>query len=254
VARRAEKPGACLRFVIIVLYPLTKLLWRVRWLHRERIPRAGAAIIALNHVSYADPIAVGRLIWEAGRNPRYLSKAGLFTMPVIGHVFRWTGQIPVYRGTSDAAEALRGAVEALDRGEMVLFYPEGTVTRDPSFWPMEPHTGIARLALARPDVPVIPIGQWGAQNWLDVYARRFRPFSRPHITASVGQPIDLSEFAGHEPTNEVLHEMSNKIMKAVMDEVAMLRGETAPSRFHPRPAGVGARASDAKTRRGRKNT
>lgn len=247
--RRTEKPGPYLRFVIIVLRPLTKLLWRTEWRHVERIPKTGPAILAFNHVSYADPIFVGRLVWDHGRNPRFLAKASLFTIPFVGRIIRGAGQIPVYRGTADASEALRGGVEALDRGEIALFYPEGTVTRDPDFWPMQPHTGIARLALARPLVPVIPVGQWGAQDWLDVYARKFRPWPRPHLIASVGEPVDLSRFADAEPTNEVLHDVTDVIMRAVRDEVAGIRGEAPPAAFYPRPSGVGAREADAKRRR-----
>lgn len=253
MSRRVDKPGPWLRFAVSVLYPITRMAWRVSWIHAERIPRTGPGIIVFNHISYADPIAVGRLVWDCGRNPRFLAKAGLFTMPFVGRVFRGTGQIPVYRGTADAADAIRGGVEALDHGHLALFYPEGTVTRDPSFWPMEPRTGVARLALTRPEVPVIPVGQWGAQTWLDVYARRFRPFPRARITASVGERVDLSEFAGSEPTNEVLHAMTDKIMKAVRDEVASIRGEEPPAQFYPRPAGVGARKTDSKSNRQKKS-
>jgi 1-acyl-sn-glycerol-3-phosphate acyltransferase len=77
----------------------------------------------------------------------------------------------VYRGTADANQALAAAVKALQRGEIVLVYPEGTVTRDPQFWPMQAKSGVARLALLAPDVPVIPVGQWGSQYFLEFYAR-----------------------------------------------------------------------------------
>lgn len=244
-SRRAERPGPYLRFCAMVLIPLIDLAWRRRWLRSERIPVGGPAIIAINHISYADPLVVARFIWDTGRAPRFLAKASLFTLPVVGRVIAGAGQIPVHRGTQDADHALQGAVEALERGEMVLIYPEGTVTRDPDFWPMQAKTGIARLALLAPDVPVIPVGQWGAQDFLDVYNKRFHPLPRKQVAVSVGQPIDLSGWRGRPASQQNLRSMTDEIMRAVRDQVAELRGERPPAQFYVRPSGVGARASDA---------
>ncbi len=231
----------------MLVYPLVSLLFKRRWLGPERIPASGPAIVAANHISYADPFIFGRFIWDAGRVPRYLAKAAVFALPFpLGMIVRGAGQIPVHRGTTDAAQALQDAVAALRRGEMVLIYPEGTVTRDPDFWPMQAKTGVARLALLSPGTPVIPVGQWGAQHFLDLYHRKFRPLPRKRVTVSAGAPVDLSEFMGQEPTAAVLHAMTDRIMGAVRDEVAAIRGERAPERFYPRPAGVGVRASDSR--------
>lgn len=238
VARHSEKAGPYLRFAVLVLYPLISILFKRRWLHSERIPITGPAIVAINHISYADPLVFGRFIWDAGRIPRYLAKSSLFTLPFpIGRIIAGAGQIPVHRGTSDAEHALQGAVAALGRGEMVLIYPEGTVTRDPDFWPMQAKTGVARLALLAPGVPVIPVGQWGSQYFLDVYKKRFRPLPRKRVTVSVGEAVDLAEYANQPPTTEVLHEMTDRIMRAVSHEVSQIRGVPAPDQFYHRPAG-----------------
>lgn len=235
-----------MRFAVLVVYPLTTLLFRRRWSGLDRIPESGPAIIAVNHLSYADPLIFGRFIWDSGRVPRYLAKASLFALPFpLGRIVTGAGQIPVHRGTADAAQALQGAVAALNRGEMVLIYPEGTVTRDPEFWPMQAKTGVARLALLAPGVPVIPVGQWGAQRFLDVYRRRFRPLPRTRIEIAAGAPVDLTEFEGSEPTSQVLHAMTDRIMVAVRGQVAALRGQAPPERFFERPAGAGVRPSDA---------
>ena len=234
---RSDWVGPYMRLALFVLYPLTMLLFKVRWRGLDRIPKSGGAIVAVNHISYADPIVFGRFIWDAGRVPRYLAKASLFSAPFpVGQVVRGSGQIPVHRDSVNAAEALQAAVEALRRGQIVLIYPEGTVTRDPDFWPMQAKTGIARLALMVPEVPVIPVGQWGAQNFLDYYHKRFRPLPRTKVSVSAGEPVDLSDFAGKPPTREVLHAMTERIMVAVRDEVAGLRGEPAPAEFARRPA------------------
>ncbi|UQX89958.1 1-acyl-sn-glycerol-3-phosphate acyltransferase [Jatrophihabitans telluris] len=233
--RMSEKPGPYLRFCVIVFYPLISLAWRRRWIGSDRIPRRGPAILAINHISYADPFVIARLLWDIGRLPRFLAKSTIFHVPVIGRVVANAGQIPVYRGTADAAAALQGAVQALERGEIVLIYPEGTVTRDPDFWPMQAKSGTARLALLAPDVPVIPVGQWGSQEFLDFYARRFRPLPRKTVTVAVGAPLDLSRYRGRPPTAALLHEMTDEIMGAVTAQVAVIRGQNPPAVAYPSP-------------------
>ncbi len=86
--------------------------------------------------------------------------------------------------------------EALEEGGMIVLHPEGTVTRDPDGWPMIGKTGAARLALLAPDVPVIPVAQWGVQKQIDLYRKKVKLFPRPRHTLSVGEPIDLSAFHG----------------------------------------------------------
>jgi len=241
-----EKVGPYMRFAVMLVYPLVSLLFRRRWIGLNRIPATGPAIVAVNHISYADPLIFARFIWDAGRVPRYLAKASLFTLPFpLGRIVTGAGQIPVHRDTADAAEALQHAVKALERGEVVLIYPEGTVTRDPDFWPMQAKTGVARLALLAPGVPVVPIGQWGAQDFLDVYGHRFRPWPRKQITIAAGPPVDLSDFADCEPDSAVLHQMTDRIMTAIRDQVAAIRGEQPPAEFYRRPVVRRSAAKDS---------
>jgi 1-acyl-sn-glycerol-3-phosphate acyltransferase len=238
-----DKPGPYLRFCVVVLYPLVSLAWRLRYRGIERIPSSGPAIIAANHISHADPLVIARFIWDAGRLPRFLAKASLFTVPVVGRFIDKTGQIPVHRGTADAEASLRGAVEALRRGEVVLIYPEGTVTRDPDGWPMQAKTGVARLALLVPEAQVIPVGQWGAREFLDVYHRRFRPLPRKTVGVSAGRALDLTAWYGRPARGETLRGLTDEIMRAVRHEVAILREENPPDAFYVRPDGVRARGS-----------
>src|SRR5581483_9098596 len=127
-------------------------------------PAEGGVIIALNHISHIDTVLMARLVWQSGRVPRFMIKAGVFSKPLLKQIMYGAKQIPVYRGTSDAAASLRDAVTALEQGEAVVIYPEGTITKDPDQWPMQGKTGIARLVLLTPDIPVVPVGQWGAQQ------------------------------------------------------------------------------------------
>jgi 1-acyl-sn-glycerol-3-phosphate acyltransferase len=229
------KAGFWIRFCVALLYPLDALLFKIRWRGLEKIPAEGGVILAVNHISHIDTILMARLVWQSGRIPRFLIKSGVFGKPVVGRVMTGAGQIPVYRGTTDAHKSLLASADALRRGECVVIYAEGTITRDPDWWPMQGKTGIARLALTVPEAPIIPIGQWGAQFTLDSGRRRFRPFPRQTALASVGDPVDLSRFYAAEPSALVLREMTSAIMSAVRTEVAELRGEPAPTEFYRGP-------------------
>jgi 1-acyl-sn-glycerol-3-phosphate acyltransferase len=195
-------------------------------------------VIAMNHVSHIDPITLAWLLYEHGRLVRYLAKDALFETPVIKYIVRDARQIPVSRLTTNAAKAFEAACDAVRDGACVGVYPEGTITKDPNGWPMRGKTGAARIALET-GCPVIPIGQWGAQDILPAYSVRFHAIPRRTARYKVGDPVELSDLIGKPITNEVLHEATERIMAAITDLVADLRGETPPAvRFDPRAAGV----------------
>ncbi|MBN9618605.1 MAG: 1-acyl-sn-glycerol-3-phosphate acyltransferase [Actinobacteria bacterium] len=226
------KAGFWIRTWVIILFPVTSLFFRMKWRHLDRIPAPsqGGVLVAINHLSHADTVLMARLVWSSGRVPRFMIKAGVFGWPVIGYMMKGSGQIPVHRGTTDAAQSLREAVNALERGEAVVIYPEGTTTKDPDNWPMEARTGIARLVLLSPDTPVVPVGQWGPHKMGGFSLTRLG--RRRTSLGSVGQPLDLSRYRGKEPTAEILREITDEIMAAVRNEVAELRGEPAPEQFY----------------------
>lgn len=230
---RLHKPkaGFWIRLCVVILYPFDALIFRIRWHHLDRVtaPEDGGVIIAINHISHVDTVLMARFVWQSGRVPRFMIKAGVFRKPIVGRIMKGAGQIPVYRGTTDAANSLRDAVTALEHGEAVVIYPEGTITLDPEQWPMQGKTGIARLVLLSPQTPVVPVGQWGAQPHKG--HARWRALARRTAQASVGRPLDLSRYSGKEPTAAVLREITDVIMTAVRDEVAAVRGETAPTEF-----------------------
>ncbi|MFL6162859.1 MAG: lysophospholipid acyltransferase family protein [Jatrophihabitantaceae bacterium] len=225
---RLHKPkaGFWIRLCVIVLFPLDSLLFKLRWHHLERMPPTGGVLVAVNHISQADTAAMARVIWQSGRIPRFLIKHTVFDWPIIGRVMNGAGQLPVYRASEQAADSLQAAVRALKDGECVIIYPEGTITRNDDYSPMQGKTGIARLALACPDVPVIPIGQWGAQHTLS-RGGRFRPLPRPRHEASVGDRVDLSDYRNQEPTTETLRAVTDRIMAAVTEQVDFVRASTS---------------------------
>jgi 1-acyl-sn-glycerol-3-phosphate acyltransferase len=219
--------GPWMRLAVIVLKPTLTALTRRQWQGTENIPPSGGVIVCPNHISYADPLTFAHFVYDAGRAPRFLAKAALFEIPLFGRLLRGAGQIPVFRASKDAALAFSAAVEAVERGECVCIYPEGTVSRDPGLWPMVGKTGAARVALAT-GAPVIPVAQWGAQRILGPYQKVPHLLSRHRVSVVAGPPVDLSEYADQELTAPVLHAATERIMAAITMLLADLRDGPPP--------------------------
>jgi len=222
--------GFWYRLAAVLVKPPLVILFKRDWRGMEHIPQDGGFITAINHNSYLDPLSYAHYQYNTGRVPRFLAKAGLFKHGFVGTMLRGTGQIPVYRETTDATHAFRAAVDAINKGECVAFYPEGTLTRDPQLWPMLAKTGAARLALAT-GAPVIPVAQWGANEAMPPYAKenKLRLFPRKTLKVLAGPPVDLSAFYDREPTSEVLRAATDAIMAAITELLAEVRGEPAPA-------------------------
>ncbi len=217
----------------LILRPTIRALMKLDWQGQEHFVSAGGMIVAANHLSYADVLALALFCDQAGRYPTFLAKSSLFRIPVLGRIILKLGQLPVYRGQSDAALVLRDAEQGVKDGACVVFYPEATVTRDPAQWPMQAKTGVARLALST-GAPVIPVGHWGAQDVL-AYGS-FRPHLIPRRTVRMvaGPPVDLSEFDGKPLDTATLRAATDKIMTDVAALVGKLRGADPPAEpYHP---------------------
>ncbi len=197
MARR--RLGFWRRFAVVVLKPPLTVMTRRHWSGMSRIPASGGAILVANHLSHADPIIIGHYVYDAGRWPQFLAKSSLFDVPLLGPLLSAVRQIPVHRGTADAVKALHSAVEAVEAGDAVIIYPEGTTTREPDLWPMRGKTGAARLWLVT-GAPVIPVVMWGPQRLFDPRTKRIGLRPRTPVTVVAGPPIDLSRFAGRAPT------------------------------------------------------
>ncbi|MFI7635806.1 lysophospholipid acyltransferase family protein [Nonomuraea sp. NPDC049400] len=207
--------------------PLSRLLVKKDWRRGERIPRTGGVIIAANHLSWTDPVLLSHFLYNNGRWPVILAKAALFKVPVLGRAVIGLLAIPVYRGSAEAAKSLEVSAQRLKDGSAILFYPEGTCTRDPGLWPMVGKTGAARLALES-GAPVIPVAHWGAHELLPYGEKKPRLFPRKTFHVTVGPPVDLSKYEGKPLHASVLREATADIMAAITEQLAELRGEKAP--------------------------
>lgn len=228
------QPGQRLVFGVMagIARPLMNLLMAKTWTGFEKLPEGGF-IACPNHVTEIDPVVVGHAFYNHGRLPRYLAKESLFKVPVLGNALRASRQIPVTRSSSSANGSLAVAREVLDAGDVIIIYPEGTLTRDPHEWPMRGRTGAARLAL-QTGAPVVPIAHWGAQQVLPRYGKSLKILPRKRVRVLVGDPVDLSDLRDLPLTRSVLDEATTRIMDALTAQVAALRGETPPpTRWDP---------------------
>ncbi len=204
----------------------------------EKLPASGGCVVVFNHLSHIDPFISARFIYDHGRLPRYLAKSGLFKNRGLARFLTDAGQIPVERLSRTAVGAYDAACAAVRAGECIVVYPEGTLTRDPELWPMTGKSGAARIALET-GCPVIPVGQWGAQELLAPYSARPHLFPRKHLTLKAGDPVDLSDLVALPRSAAVIQQATDRIMAVLTTLVEDLRDEKAPAeRFDPLKAGV----------------
>lgn len=230
LARR--RLGFWSRFAVCLVKPPLTVLTKRDWRGWEHIPAEGGVILAVNHVSHADPFTTAHYVYDSGRWPQFLGKESVFRIPLAGKILYWCRQIPVHRGTSDAVKALDAAVEAVRAGGAVVIYPEGTTTKEPDLWPMRGKTGVARLALAT-GAPVIPVATWGPEKIFDPRTKKVRLMPKIPVSLWAGPPVDLSKWAGAEPSAAVLNEMTDAVMIRLRDLLAEIRGGQAPPIWSP---------------------
>jgi 1-acyl-sn-glycerol-3-phosphate acyltransferase len=215
------------RFAWGVVKPPMILLTRRDWSGMEHVPAEGGVIFAVNHLSEADPLVVAHYVYDAGRWPQFLAKASLFDIVGFGAFLRAVKQIPVHRGTTEAAKSLEAAAAAIRAGDGIIIYPEGTTPKQGDLWPQRGKTGIARLVLDT-GAPVIPVVTWGPQQIMDPRTRKLRVRPRTPVTVVAGPPIDLSRWRGAEPTSANLYAITDEIMTVLRDMLAKVRGEQPP--------------------------
>jgi len=226
------------RFGANLLRPLLNLIAKRDWRGAENLPKSGAAIAVCNHISHIDPLVFTHFLYNNGRAVRYLGKASIFKVPIVGRVLLGAGQIPVERETANASDALQHAIAFLKAGHLLGVYPEGTLTRDKNYWPMKAKTGIARLAIIT-KVPVIPCAQWGAQAILPAYSKKFKLFPRTKVTVVAGKPLDFSKWYGKENDPVALEEATSHVMRAITNLLEDIRSESAPAEiFDPKKSSL----------------
>lgn len=184
--------------------------WDIRVAGTEHIPADGPAVVASNHVSYLDELFTGYAARQRGRRLRFVAKQELFDVAGLGTVLRGLGQIPVDRG-GRPEDAVRAAVQALQDGELVGMFPEGTIST--SFVPLRGKTGAARMAMGA-GAPLVPAAVWGGQRCL-TKGRERRVVRGLVVTCDVGAPIPYQpDDAPHEVTDRLMAAIGEMVDKA----------------------------------------
>lgn len=232
--RRKWRLGPGYRIAVFLLWPLMMVFTKRDWQGMENLnDDDGGIIVAVNHNSWFDPVVIAHALWDNDRPPRFLAKESVFRVPIAGSIITSAGQIPVYRETREAVAAVRDAITAVNAGECVVVYPEGTITKEPNLWPMTGKTGAARIALAT-GRPVIPMAQWGATDVIAPYKKELRLLPRKTMHVRVGPAVDLSDLAGLPLDQATLEIATNRIMDAITGLLADIRDEEPPvERFRP---------------------
>ena len=197
----------------IALGPVLRLVFRPKAYGVDHVPEEGPAILASNHLSYADwlfmPLTLNRRV-------TFVAKAEYFTTPGVKgwfqkKFFSGAGQVPIDRSGANAAEgAMKSAIKILDGGDLFGIYPEGTRSHDGKLY--RGKTGVARLALET-GVTVIPVAVVGT----DVVAppgKTFGSFTRPIVR--FGKPLDFSRYEGLENDRYILRSITDEIMYEIM--------------------------------------
>lgn len=141
---------------------------------RDRVPREGGAVLAVNHIAWIDVPVVGAL---CPRRIVYIAKSEAHAHPVLGPVIRSFGTLSVRRGESDR-EAIRLAREAVRRNDLLGMFVEGT--RQLAGEPGEAKPGAAMIAIQE-GVPVVPAAIYGSHLW--------RPGNFAPVSIAWGEPM-----------------------------------------------------------------
>ncbi len=197
---------------VLFYYP-----WRVIVRGSDRLPATGAFILAPSHRSLLD------IPWAARatrRRVRFIGKASLYQMPILGRIFTTLGGFSVERDGSDRS-TLRASIASLRNGDIIAIFPEGTRQRGPVLGEFQP--GVAYLAI-KSQVPVVPIGISGVE-------RPFGPGRLPRFQRGVmliGEPMTPPVVASTVVKREVVEEFTAAIrveMQRLFDDAAVLRSE-----------------------------
>ncbi len=177
------------RFLYPIVNWLSRAAARVTVTGTEHMPRAGGVLLVSNHLSNYDPLMVAMIF---KRILHFMGKAELYRNPVLRWVCLQLQTFPVRRGEVDRA-ALRYAEELLRGGRVVAVFPEGHRSRTGNMQAAQ--GGIALLA-RRTGVPILPVAITGTQYLWPPALLRWRPWRRPEVTITIGEPFTLPRAAG----------------------------------------------------------
>ena len=182
-----------------------RLFFRFRVIHRERMIQSGPVILAMNHESYLDPLLAGT---ACDRAIYFLARWTLLDAPVLGWLLPKLNVIPVNQEGVDRS-AIKALIRALNAGNGVLVFPEGSRTLDGNLQPAEPGLG---LVIAKTLAPVVPMRIFGAHKALP---RGGGGLHFVPITIVLGEPIRFNRADLGPPGKKVYQQISERVMDAI---------------------------------------
>jgi 1-acyl-sn-glycerol-3-phosphate acyltransferase len=203
-------------FVRLLISLPTLLLYRVRAIGRENVPKRGPLILAPNHFSQMDHFFIGLYL---RRKVRFMAKSQMFGPPVLTYIYKHGGVFPVRRGHQDE-EAFVTASTILRQDGMLLVYAEGGRSRSGRLG--EPKRGIGRIALES-GAPVVPVAVHGSAG-----VRRWKRFRFPRVTVEFGEPLSFPR--EDSPSPERQREVATEIFGRVREMYEGLSGATRNGR------------------------
>ena len=146
----------------------------------ERVPEKGPVILASTHQSFLDPLLTAAVI---SRPQCFLARASLFRVTGFSWLIRSLGSVPIRRSGASAREGLRVCTQVLERGRVLVMFPEGTRSRDGRLQPLKSGVAFVAKRSGAPVVPVLTAGTFAA--W-----PRHRKLPRiAAVSLHVGKPL-----------------------------------------------------------------
>jgi 1-acyl-sn-glycerol-3-phosphate acyltransferase len=122
---------------------------------------------------------------------------------------------------------MKAAKEFLRAGQVVVIFPEGTLTRDPDLWPMRGKAGAVRLAVEM-GLPIVPAAHWGVAQVMGPYSKKISPNPFHLVRVKIGKPMRFDELDKDNLSTAALATATDSVMHAIGALVGEMRGETPP--------------------------
>lgn len=228
---RSSSAGKNLKAIAGIIRPPLALLTKRDYRGVENLGIDSGIVVCPNHVSWFDPLVIAQFLWDNDRPPRFLGKASIFRIPILGKIIKNAGQIPVYRNSHAAALSVNYSIASVKRGEAVVIYPEGTLTRDPNLWPMNGKSGAVNVALSS-NVPLIPVAHWGAQEIMPPYQKKLNLFPIKTVKVIAGEPLNLDDLRERPIDSETLKIGTTRLMHEIAKLLGQLRNEEPPNELY----------------------